>query len=190
MSEKPYLLSLIDAYDKAGAIESMKILRDTLASYELTPAERDEIDALLAKLLGVPQPASYESPTEEVSHSDHEAKLAEILVTLKTNPDGLADALEEGISPEFKARFADLIRARLERKGLIESIDWERNVSDYLGKCEEQGGIPMYRTRYLGRFEDREHPGKYLVLFICYGKKWSVWFNAVPIADIERLEAK
>lgn len=121
--------------------------------------------------------------------SEPEAKLAEIIVTLKTNPDGLADVIEEGLSPEMKEKVAALIRTRLARKGFIESIDWERNVADYIERCEQEGGICQFRTRYAGkRFEDSQNPGKYLVLFICYGKRWSQWFGKVSEEDVERLE--
>lgn len=197
MSEKSFVLSLIDTYSLSGDLDSLAALKKALGKYELTNDEMEELDRLIdghirevleKKGLSNPSPGTLE---QSIPEGDHEAKIAEIILTLKTNPDGLADALEEGISPELKARFADLIAARLERKGLIESIDWERNVSAYLERCERQGGIPMYRTRYAGkRFEDREHPGAYLVLFICYGRKWSQWFCGVPLNDIERLEAE
>lgn len=122
--------------------------------------------------------------------SEPEAKLAEIIVTLKTNPDGLADAIEEGISPEMKEKLAATIRARMARKGFIDAIDWERNVAKNIERCERQGGICQFRTRYAGeRFEDTQNPGKYLVLFICYGKRWSQWFENVSEEDVERLEA-
>ena len=225
MTEKPYLISLIDAYSEANDRGGLKTLKESLSNYELTNEERGEIERLIEKGLG--EPEVHEKPVSEAlpfleelvkngvyptireaveefktrrerrlstpsppesSASNHEAKIAEILVTLKTNPDGISDALEEAISPAMREKLGELIRARLERKGLIEAIDWGDNVKDFLERCEEQGGVPMFRTRYLGRFEDREHPGKYLVLFICYNKKWSQWFNNVSLEDIERLE--
>jgi len=118
-----------------------------------------------------------------------EAKLVELLITFKTNPDGLPEAIEEGISPEMRGRLAEMIRKRLERTGTVEAIDWSANVSKLLEKCEDAGGVPMFRTKYLSeRFKDPEYPGKYLCLFICYARRWSQWLNNVPLEDIERLE--
>lgn len=125
---------------------------------------------------------------EEVS--DNEAKMVELVTSFKTNPDGLADIVENGISPELKAKFAAAIRARLERSGAVEAMDWEKNVGEILERCEKAGGIAQFRTRYASkRFEDREHPGRFLVLFICYGRHWGTWLCSVPLKDVERLEA-
>jgi len=204
MSEKSFVLSLIDTYSMANDLDSLTSLKTALGKYDLTTEEVEELNRLidghirgvlerkgLSNPYGRPSLDSPATRSGEEHGSDNEAKIAELLVTFKTNPDGLAGAIEESLSPQVKARLSDTIRARLEKKGLIESIDWERNVSAYLDRCERQGAIPMYRTRYAGkRFEDREHPGEYLVLFICYGRKWSQWFNNVPLEDIERLEAE
>ncbi len=125
---------------------------------------------------------------EEVS--DNEAKMVELVTSFKTNPDGLADIVENGISPELKVKFAAAIRARMERTGAIGAMDWEKNVGEILERCEKAGGIAQFRTRYASkRFEDREHPGRFLVLFICYGRHWSTWLCSVPLKDVERLEA-
>lgn len=135
-------------------------------------------------------PSFKEALGDKTEKSDPEAKLAEIIVTLKTNPDGLSDTIEEGISPEMKEKISAAIRTRMARKGFIEAIDWERNVANCIGRCEQEGGICQFRTRYAGkRFEDSQNPGKYLVLFICYGKRWSQWFGNVSEEDVERLEA-
>ena len=133
-----------------------------------------------------------ERSTEEIP--EPEAKLIEILVAFKTNPDGIAEALEAALPEEKKEFFADLIRKRLEQSAEIEAIDWATNVTEWQKGCEEAMGIPMYRTRYLKRrFEDPEHPDKYMVLAICYSPKArpykSEWFNNVPLEDIEHLEA-
>ena len=129
------------------------------------------------------------SSSSEGIKTEHEAKIAEILVTLKTNPDGISDALEEAISPEMREKLADLIRVRMERKGLIESIDWGKNVADYIDRCEKEHGTVMMRTRYAtDRFEDKEHPGRFLVLMVCYSRRWSQWFGNCPLSDIEKLE--
>jgi len=210
-----FVRALLDTY-KAGANETVKRmnleeLRDTLGDYDLSEEERTgirkEIDKEL-ETIGVSVVLSKKEveimeeeeeakamtleareKTREELESEHEAKLTEILAAFKTNPDGLAEAIDEGISPEMKKKLAELIRARLERKGLIEAIDWERNVAKYIDRCEKEGGIVMMRTRYSGeRFEDRENPGKYLVLMICYSKRWSQWFGNCSLSDIEKLE--
>lgn len=122
-----------------------------------------------------------------------EAKLIELINNFKTNPDGIAEALEAALPEEKREFFADLIRKRLEQSAEIEAIDWGANVAEWQKGCEEAMGIPMYRTRYLKRrFEDPEHSGKYMVLAICYSPKArpykSEWFNNVPLEDIEHLE--
>ena len=86
-----------------------------------------------------------------------------------------------------------MIRKRLAQSAEIKAIDWGANVGEWQKGCEEAMGIPMYRTRYLKRrFDDPEHPGKYMVLAICYSPKArpykSEWFNNVPLEDIEHLE--
>jgi hypothetical protein len=71
----------------------------------------------------------------------------------------------------------------------VEAIDWSANVSRILEKCELAGGVPMFRTKYLAeRLKDPDHPGKYLCLFICEGRKWSQLLNNVPLEEIEKLE--
>lgn len=132
-----------------------------------------------------------ERGTEKKSGPD--AKLIEILVSFKTNPDGLAEALEEALPEERREFFADLIRKRLEESADLEAIDWAANVAEWQEGCERAMGITMYRTRYIKRFEDPKHPGRYMVLGICYSPKVkpykSQWFCNVPLEDIERLEA-
>lgn len=118
--------------------------------------------------------------------NDSEIRTIELLTVIKTNP----DVLEEELSPEMKTKIANVIRARMERKGAIEAMDFEREIGYCLARCEDKGGTPQLRTRYAGeRFEDREHPGRFLVLFVCYGKGWSQWFDNVSIEDIEKLES-
>ena len=118
--------------------------------------------------------------------NDPEIRTIELLTVIKTNP----DMLEEELSPEMKTKIANVIRARMERKGALEVMDFEKEVGYCLARCEDKGGIPQLRTRYAGeRFEDREHPGRFLVLFVCYGKGWSQWFDNVSIEDIEKLES-
>ena len=133
-----------------------------------------------------------EGEREERIEAGPEARLIELLVTFKTNPDGLAEALERALPEERRKFFADLIRERLEKSAGVEAIDWTTNVAKWQKGCEEAKGIPMYRTRYLGRFKDPEHPGRYMVLGICYSPKErpykSQWFNNVPLEDVERLE--
>ena len=203
-----FVRTLLDTY-KASANETVKQmnledLRDTLEDYDLSEEERAgikrEINEELEKtgfvVTGL-EKAVEEAKIErtegvegvEGAKGGAEAKLTEIMVTFKTNPDGLAEAIDESISPEMKKKLANLIRSRLERKGLIEAIDWEKNVADYIDRCEKQGGTVMMRTRYAGeRFEDPENPGKFLVLMICYSKRWSQWFGNCPLSDIEKLE--
>ena len=184
MTEKPFLISLIDAYSEANDRGSLKTLKESLSNYELTNDDREEIERLIDKGLG-----STAKEEIKIESPNHEAKIAEILVTLKTNPDGISDALEEAISPEMREKLADLIRVRMERKGLIESIDWGRNVADYIDRCEKEHGTVMMRTRYAtDRFEDKEHPGRFLVLMVCYSRRWSQWFGNCPLSDIEKLE--
>ena len=130
-----------------------------------------------------------ESPSTEKKseqHNDTEIRTIELLTVIKTNP----EELEEELSPEMKTKIANVIRARMERKGAIEAMDFEREIGYCLARCEDKGGIPQLRTRYAGeRFEDREHHGRFLVLFVCYGKGWSQWFDNVSIEDIEKLES-
>jgi hypothetical protein len=124
--------------------------------------------------------------------SGPDAKLIEILVSFRTNPDGLAEALEEALPEERREFFADLIRKRLEESAELEAIDWAANVAEWQEGCEAAMGTPMYRTRYIKRFEDPKHPGRYMVLGICYSPRIkphkSQWFCNVPIEDVERLE--
>jgi hypothetical protein len=127
---------------------------------------------------------------EKISGPD--AKLIEILVSFKTNPDGLAEALEAALPEERREFFADLIRKRLEESAEVEAIDWAANVAKWQDGCETAMGTPMFRTRYIKRFEDPKHPGRYMVLGICYSPKVkphkAQWFHNVPIEDVERLE--
>lgn len=130
-----------------------------------------------------------ESPSTEKKseqHNDPEIRTIELLTIIKTDP----DVLEEELSPEMKTKIANVIRARMERKGTIKAMDFEREIGYCLARCEDKAGTPQLRTRYAGeRFEDREHPGRFLVLFVCYGKGWSQWFDNVSIEDIEKLES-
>ena len=157
--------------------------------------EKDALENLLITRLDIvlaPKGRCGEGK-KAVTEVEPEAKLIEILGAFKTNPDGIAEALEAALPEEKKEFFADLIRKRLEQSAEIEAIDWATNVADWQKGCEEAMGVPMYRTRYLKRrFEDPEHPGKYMVLAICYSPKArpykSEWFNNVPLEDIEHLE--
>lgn len=134
---------------------------------------------------------SFEGKGEVTIEPDAEARLAEILVTLKCNPNGIVSAVEDAISPEMRRALAELIRSRLEKAGFVEAIDFEINITKYLDDCMHQGGIPMFRTRYGGeRFNDPRHPGRFQTLFICYGKKWSQWFDNVSREDVKRFERK
>jgi len=159
---------------KALSDETWRRKYDILYTY--TTTTEPKITASMEKTIEVP--------------NDYEVKTIEILTTLKANPDGLSDVLEEELSPEMKTKIANVIRARMERKGALEAMDFEREIGYCLARCEDKGGIPQLRTRYAGeRFEDREHPGRFLVLFVCYGKGWSQWFDNVSIEDIEKLES-
>jgi len=89
--------------------------------------------------------------------------------------------------------FAMLIRELIYHGGLRRAVDWSKH-EEFEEKCVESGGVVQYKTRYAGmRFPDPNHPGRYLVLAICYGGRRgyspnSMWFNNVPEDVVERLE--
>jgi len=174
------------SYDYYGEGEMDKFYCEECGGYE--EKEKLTTESPPIKTTTTTEPPSAEKKSEP--HNDSEIRTIEILTTLKANPDGLTDLLEEELSPEMKTKIADVIRAGMERKGFIEAMDFEREIGYCLTRCEEKGGIPQLRTKYASkRFEDREHPGRYLVLFVCYGKGWSQWFNNVSIEDIEKMES-
>jgi len=197
MSEADFVWELLDRYARApDAKAKLQELKETLDKYELSETDRRDIEAVIEHELG-----STGEEKEKEMYSEgkgeaveevlgNEAKLVELVTSFKTNPDGLADIVEDGISPALKVKFAAAIRARMERTGAVGAIDWEKNVGEILERCEKGGGIPQFRTRYASeRFEDREHPERFLVLFICYGRHWGQWLCSVPLEDVERLEA-
>lgn len=171
-TEQPAIKPEVKIYSEEVEEEEEMLKRGIGGKYR----ESEDLDEEVEKTIEVP--------------NDSEIKTIEILTTLKTNPDGLTELFEEELSPEMKTKIANAIRARMERKGAIEAMDFEREIGYCLARCEDKGGIPQLRTRYASeRFEDREHPGRFLVLFVCYGKGWSQWFNNVSIEDIEKLES-
>lgn len=130
-------------------------------------------------------PVSSKAESEE-SESE-ESKTEETQTTPKTEVTG--DELRR--LPDF---FAKIIYNRMYDKAKEVAIDWATHVVGFIEVCEKRGGIPMFRTRYAGqRFPDPEHPGKYMVLGICYGHEIprlkGVWFDNVPLDDVERLES-
>jgi len=172
--------------------ERMEFLREIERELEGTAPTEVEVEGGEEEEVEEEERGTEEEEREERIEAGPEARLIELLVTFKTNPDGLAEALERALPEERREFFADLIRERLEKSAGVEAIDWTTNVAKWQKGCEEAKGIPMYRTRYLGRFKDPEHPGRYMVLGICYSPKErpykSQWFNNVPLEDVERLE--
>lgn len=207
--DKDFIRTLLDTY-KAISNSTLKrlnleTLKRDLKMYDLSANERrefgEEIDNMLREIGALSSTISRgevkgergrEEEEGEEEKISPEAKLIELISSLKTNPDGIAKALEAALPEEKKVFFADLIRKRLEERAGTEAIDWASNVVSWQKGCERAMGVPMFRTRYLKqRFEDPEHPGKYMVLGVCYSPKTrykSQWFNNVPIEDIERLE--
>lgn len=171
-----------EEYDYYGEGEMGKFWCEVCGGYE--EKEKLTTEPPPVKTTTTTEPPSTEKKSEQ--HNDSEIRTIELLTVIKTDP----DVLEEELSPEMKTKIANVIRARMERKGFIEAIDFEKEIGYCLARCEEKGGTPQLRTRYAGeRFEDREHPGRFLVLFVCYDKGWSQWFNNVSIEDIEKLES-
>jgi len=87
--------------------------------------------------------------------------------------------------------FADAIYHSLNEHAINDSIDFRRNVHDWINACLYAGGTPMFKTRYAGkRFTDAMgHP---IVLGISYGGRDIVkhrWFNNVPLDIVNRMEA-
>lgn len=79
------------------------------------------------------------------------------------------------------------VRKAMKQNGKDKAIDW-KHVNEYINKCEEHGGAPMYRTTYGKKiFPDPHNPSKFMVLFICYDGGWSQYFNNVPLSELERI---
>jgi len=172
-----------EEYDYYGEGEMEKFFCEGCSDY-LEEKEKLTTESPPIKTTTVTEPSTTEK--KSAARNDPEIRTIELLTVIKTNP----DVLEEELSPEMKTKIANVIRARMERKGALEAMDFEKEVGYCLARCEDKGGIPQLRTRYASeRFEDREHPGRFLVLFVCYGKGWSQWFDNVSIEDIEKLES-
>jgi len=87
-------------------------------------------------------------------------------------------------------KFSELIRLGMEKKAGILSIDFKRNIADFIKGCREDKGIPMFRTRFAGQ-PIVTPEGERAVLGVCWGgedKMPSFWFKNVPKEDIELID--
>ena len=166
----------------------LKELRKTVAERarlnELSSEEAEVLFEIIDKFLGQ-KGEGKERKEKATATEEPKCEECEIECIRKKEMEALTGQNE-------KSLFAKIIRSRLYKTGIVEAVDWEENVADWIEACREAGGVVMFRTRYAGkRFEDPEHPGRYLVLGICYSPEKpcpSTWFKNVPEEDVERLE--
>jgi len=88
--------------------------------------------------------------------------------------------------------WAKIIYNNMYKRAKMAAIDWS-NMERIREECIRRGGYPMFKTRYAGnRFPDPEHPNKFMVLMVCWGREQppmkAVWFDNVSLEDIEELE--
>lgn len=83
--------------------------------------------------------------------------------------------------------FTDAFKTAVEMKGSEEAVDFASNVGSFIKRCLEDGGTPVFKTRYAGERYDNN-----LVLGQCYGGRGAVtgvYFSNVPTDIIDKMEA-
>ena len=87
--------------------------------------------------------------------------------------------------------YSRLILEAFEKKAARRAVDWKSNVADYIVECRNEGGIPIFKTRYADQpFITPDN--KRVVLGLCWGGFKDgiegMWFVNVPEDDIKRME--
>jgi len=68
------------------------------------------------------------------------------------------------------------------RYSRLERLDFEDHVVEWIEKCREAGGIPMFRTKY-GDIAFLDEKGRPMLMGVCWLRSDevpSVWFQNVP----------
>jgi len=89
-----------------------------------------------------------------------------------------------------KKAYDMIILETLGKKAAKVALDWKTNIADYIVACRQDGGIPIFKTRYAEE-PLRTVSGERAVLALCWAGKGSIegkWFVNVPEEDIERME--